>query len=933
MLGFTDRRDGSDGLGIGVVNKNIIVKKNLLFCDSRDCVGTQSLQDAQLVFRGRGGREQATVKIKTTTGSGVSPIVVTVQGVLLSKEFRNGDEVSISQVQGNTNANGIWKITGIVYGSNGTFQLVGSIGNDAYTGGGLIIRPADYGYPQINVTSTSTINGNQMVINLSNKLHVIRSLSLVHSVIPRDIIPLEVYLPDFYDFTQFADTTKNPSVYIATTVNGNLATDYIAGNIVDGVVLPTGIRILIKNQTTASENGIYFVQSSGPPVRANDMLAGMSVFSVKNYFVYVENGVTNAGTTWICTNATGVVGTGNLTFSQMTVFPIEWDSYIKMTKEYIESIILGFYSSPLELFRCYVGSFALPNEFTPEPLYLWNPDLVGTGQLKPYPYQTVPTYTSREYTILGRSGTFRLICGGYGVYDLNDWTYKLSESNTVNRILTDIARTLLFFILIPNQYYRDETYNSLIINSNKTSNDLPDQNFGYGDFQRFLPGPGIGTHYQPGTTDNADPTVASTESPIPFPQFRGNVWGPYDSPGDRFQKLGLRDTLQDLFLNGDLDNIFGGNILKPWVSPSQMATDDTFGLYFPTFIDLTFGNIEQATNPNIINAMRLKPNGFGAVTRLAGGNNSTYTWKLKNAGGQGPSTQGTPSSGYNIPSDGGGWVNAEVIDGSTTGQLDDPIACGPQFVPDKTNTLTAKSADATTIGTETTTPLINRRQAWYDTGINNGTFVSQIVSYRNWAIAELPDTNIILQIFQAEREILVQSSNQINSDMMLSVPIRLNLGTTSGTQEYVENIQSLLANSSEYWEKRYFPPLTSLYKLNIAFTTYEGNKIDLEKMLQTRRSVLLLRAYEEIFGDQFGSFFSFVDPRSVALSFLFDPLNPQLIGRTKRNISFIFNIETYEYENPGLLMDTVSKMLEGNTQQLQNNSFTVRASNFEDYAT
>jgi hypothetical protein len=49
------------------------------------------------------------------------------------------------------------------------------------------------------------------------------------------------------------------AVRAATTANGTLATAYANGQAIDGVTLATGDRILVKNQTTASENGIYIV--------------------------------------------------------------------------------------------------------------------------------------------------------------------------------------------------------------------------------------------------------------------------------------------------------------------------------------------------------------------------------------------------------------------------------------------------------------------------------------------------------------------------------------------------------------------------------------------------------------------------------------------------------------------------------------------------
>lgn len=105
-----------------------------------------------------------------------------------------------------------------------------------------------------------------------------------------------------------------PSVRVATTTSGTLSSSFENGDTVDGVTLATGDRILIKNQSTASENGIYIVAASGSPSRASDMFTGSNVSGT---IVGVQAGTTNAGRLFVCTNAAGsdIVGTSSLTFT------------------------------------------------------------------------------------------------------------------------------------------------------------------------------------------------------------------------------------------------------------------------------------------------------------------------------------------------------------------------------------------------------------------------------------------------------------------------------------------------------------------------------------------------------------------------------------------------------------------------------------------
>ncbi len=84
-------------------------------------------------------------------------------------------------------------------------------------------------------------------------------------------------------------------VRVATVANGTLASAFANGSTVDGIALVTGDRILIKDQSSPQENGIYTVNSSGAPTRATD---ADSDTDMKGAAVFVSQGTTNAGTRW-----------------------------------------------------------------------------------------------------------------------------------------------------------------------------------------------------------------------------------------------------------------------------------------------------------------------------------------------------------------------------------------------------------------------------------------------------------------------------------------------------------------------------------------------------------------------------------------------------------------------------------------------------------
>lgn len=90
---------------------------------------------------------------------------------------------------------------------------------------------------------------------------------------------------------------------------------------VDGQALSTiGTRILVKNEATQADNGIYTLTTVGTALiayiltRANDLNQSSEFVGA---FTFIEAGTTNADTGWICGNTTApTVGTTAITFNQ-----------------------------------------------------------------------------------------------------------------------------------------------------------------------------------------------------------------------------------------------------------------------------------------------------------------------------------------------------------------------------------------------------------------------------------------------------------------------------------------------------------------------------------------------------------------------------------------------------------------------------------------
>ena len=82
------------------------------------------------------------------------------------------------------------------------------------------------------------------------------------------------------------------SVRVATTAAINISADLQNGDVIDGVTLATGDRVLVKNQSSGAENGIYVVVATGVASRSTD--ADTSAEVTSGMFTFVAEGTVNA---------------------------------------------------------------------------------------------------------------------------------------------------------------------------------------------------------------------------------------------------------------------------------------------------------------------------------------------------------------------------------------------------------------------------------------------------------------------------------------------------------------------------------------------------------------------------------------------------------------------------------------------------------------
>ncbi len=108
-----------------------------------------------------------------------------------------------------------------------------------------------------------------------------------------------------------AGVNPHAAVRVATTANITLS----GTQTIDGIAVVAGDRVLVKDQTTASQNGVY-IAAAGAWTRATDFDGNPSSEVTTGDLVFVDLGTTWADTSWVVVTSNPItVGTTAITFS------------------------------------------------------------------------------------------------------------------------------------------------------------------------------------------------------------------------------------------------------------------------------------------------------------------------------------------------------------------------------------------------------------------------------------------------------------------------------------------------------------------------------------------------------------------------------------------------------------------------------------------
>jgi hypothetical protein len=254
-----------------------------------------------------------------STGSGVFS-----GGIAVAKKFYSGTDVSLATVSGITTIGSTTALTvsaaGILNVNNTTESINSSTASSVFQGGISIAKSTE----AVSTTQggAATIVGGLAVgkkVFVGGNVSFANGLNMNNTLITNVADPVsdtDATNKSYVDSVAQGLDIKQ-SVIAATTGPGTLASSFENGDIIDGVTLTTGDRILIKDQVSGIENGIYIVQATGSPLRSSDFAVASSQSGA---FTFVQTGTINADSGWVVTNdpPNDVVGTDSINFTQFS---------------------------------------------------------------------------------------------------------------------------------------------------------------------------------------------------------------------------------------------------------------------------------------------------------------------------------------------------------------------------------------------------------------------------------------------------------------------------------------------------------------------------------------------------------------------------------------------------------------------------------------
>lgn len=198
--------------------------------------------------------------------------------------------------------------TGGVSGANSSKNISVLSGSAAGSGdsGGIQIQTGSSGSGASGNIELATSGAPTRGIISLNAEYVTANNTLIRDVLSPEL-STDVATKEYVDALAQGAKAKE-AVLVATTANITLSGEQT----IDGV-LTNASRVLVKNQTSTQDNGIY-VSSAGAWTRSTDFDSVTPIDEITGALVSVRQGTTQQGQVWVCNSTVTTLGTDPVTF-------------------------------------------------------------------------------------------------------------------------------------------------------------------------------------------------------------------------------------------------------------------------------------------------------------------------------------------------------------------------------------------------------------------------------------------------------------------------------------------------------------------------------------------------------------------------------------------------------------------------------------------
>ena len=270
-------------------------------------IATSDLTADRAVLSNGSGKIAVSATTSTELGyvSGVTSAIQTQLGTKLVAASDLSDLASASTARTNL---------GLVIGTNVQAYDAGlaDIAGLATTDSNFIVGSGSNWVAETGATARTSLGLDSMSLQAANSVSITGgSITGMGTPSGASDVTTKSYVDDLVTGLKSRIITR-----VATTGNVNLSNALENGDTLDGITLATNNKVLVKDQTDATENGIYLVPASGAASRDPDF---DTVAELAGQLVIVQEGSVNADRIYLCTtDNSGSIGAVNITFSRVT---------------------------------------------------------------------------------------------------------------------------------------------------------------------------------------------------------------------------------------------------------------------------------------------------------------------------------------------------------------------------------------------------------------------------------------------------------------------------------------------------------------------------------------------------------------------------------------------------------------------------------------